>query len=147
MVLHRALPAIALSAAVGLVAVLTMEFIWGLYSIHHPINYWLIEHVLLQGYSRTYYTILYAHDVVVNVSLAYPFALLLALATPAAGQWKYIAVAVPVIFLWSYRLVLFGGNPLAFFTILPASTIGLAFTCGSLPLAYLLARQRRADAA
>jgi hypothetical protein len=135
----QTLLAISLSAAIGFVAVLSIEWIWGLYAIYQPVNEWLIQHVLIPGHSKAYYTLIYAHDLVVNVSLAYPFALILALVTPAAGRWKYLAVAVLVIFLWSYRFVLFGE---VFFAVSPGFISGLAFTCGSLPLAHLLARHR-----
>lgn len=138
----RTLLAIALSAAIGFVAVLSIEWVWGLYAIYQPVNGWLIQHVLIPGHAKTYYTLIYAHDLVVNVSLAYPFALILAFVTPAAGRWKYLAVAVLVFFLWSYRFVLSGEGS---FVISPGFIAGLAFTCGSLPLAHLLARYRRVE--
>jgi hypothetical protein len=45
------------------------------------------------------------HDTVVNIVIAYPFALLI-LRTPAYFRWRFVAVAVAASFIYDYRLVI-----------------------------------------
>ena len=142
----RKLVPLTIAVFVGVAYIHVLGAIWGHYVIYHPINDWLVKSLLVPGSKVAYYAVIYLHDVIVNVALAYPFALLVAAIKPKA-PWKYLSISVLTIFVWTYGFVLFDPGPLDFFVdSFPVAIIGLFLTCGSLPLALLIVVKHRSHA-
>lgn len=125
----------------GFVTGLSISFVWGLYLGHSPFLTWMSHSVLLPGHKIAFYAVIYTHDVLVSIALAYPFAMLFAhIYRPTVG-WRFIFIAALTIFIFGYWSVLTSGGAVAFFVDLaPQSIIGAMKLVGSLPIAYYLVR-------
>jgi len=127
----------------GYVTALSISFVWGLYVTHGLFLTWMIDAVLLPGHKFAFYAAIYAHDALLNIALAYPFAMLFARLYEATVGWRFIVIAVFAMFLSIYWSVLFSGGAVGFFVDhAPRSIIGATMSVGSLPVAYFLVRKR-----
>lgn len=59
----------------------------------NPINQWLLEYLAKAGHEVGYFVAIYAHDVLLYIIVAIPFALLLS-RLPPKNEWKYLFVAL-----------------------------------------------------
>jgi len=134
---------IPVAILLGLVTGLSISFVWGFYVVYSPFLTWMSDGVLLPGHKIAFYAVIYTHDLVVSIALAYPFAMLFAhLYKPIVG-WRFILIAALTIFVFGYWSVLSSGGAVVFFVDLaPQSIIGVVNLVGSLPIAYYLVRTR-----
>lgn len=110
---------------------------WGWYVMNLPINEFLLETFARQGHDISYRISIIAHDALVNVLLAAPFAIALASVKPL-NNWSCVFVAVATAFVGSYWSVELSSLPLLIRSW--SFWAGVCMTVVSLPLAYLAAK-------
>jgi hypothetical protein len=81
-----------------------------------------------------WHIVLYAHDFLINILLAFPLAVMIVFITGASRVWIPTALAVVAGFAWSYRGVLLGLDA-TFFVSSAGAFLGVAMTVLSLPIA------------
>ena len=76
---------------------------WIYYAANHPINRWLIDTLLTQGNEVGYFIAIYTHDLLVNVILALPAAILLTIVKPEKPRVAMMLAVLGALFVnyWS----------------------------------------------
>jgi hypothetical protein len=114
-----------------------MMFFWGYYASVNPLLDWAIAD-LLPDNRFLFYTLIYAHDLLVNVLLALPVGYLFRRYLQES-LWAAMIATVILVFLWDYRQVFWGeASDIEFFSSFGA-IVGAFITLGLLPLVYYLA--------
>ena len=105
---------------------------WGFYAANNPFNEWLLNGLAVNGHGTVYRLVIGAHDVVINILLAIPFAALL-LVRSGLNSWTYAAVAAAaaVVFAnwdtnWSATLITSVGFWMGFAMMLLSLPIAFA---------------------
>ena len=93
----------ALAAAIGIAYDLILVRVWSYLSIYNPLTNWLLDEYA-SARPELFTNLVVIHDLLVNIVLAYPFALLISHIRPDR-RWWYVAIAVGLVFLWEYRVV------------------------------------------
>ena len=131
---------IPLAAVCGAVYAWSAITIWAYYIVRSPIPRWIHTAFATPGENTVYYLSAYAHDLILNVLIALPFAAFLAWLTPK-NSWKLVWIAVLVALVTSYWEMLINPSEVDGFTLRSAGFyFGALMGLGSLPLAFLLVR-------
>ena len=137
--LRHALSFVAV-AAISLACNLTAKVVWGYLAVYGPIVSLL--HPLWKQHHMIAASLLFLHDGIVNVAIAYPFALLI-LKTPVHHRWRYIAVVVLALFFYDYRLVIQDSSLGRLFLTSWTALFGIFVAIGMLPFCLWLASRQR----
>lgn len=121
----------------GLAYIWLATAFWGWYVINHPINEFLLETFARQDHDISYRISIIAHDALVNVLLAAPFAIALVAIKPL-NNWSCVLVAVATAFVGSYWSVELSSLPVLIKSW--SFWAGVCMSIASLPLAYIAAR-------
>lgn len=125
-----------LAVGVAIAYYFVLAMFWGLFATYNPIFKWLLNTYAVTD-PALFRLAVWSHDIVVNVLLALPFALLITKISPDR-RWAYVALAVLLVFIGQYRLVLFDIGLLEFLVHSNDALFGMIFTLVCLPFALLL---------
>lgn len=130
-----------IAIAAGLAYYFTSRLIWGYLAMHNFVFDFLIENILPWN-KIVFYGLIYVFDLVINIALAYPFALIF-LRLPNSKRWQLLGGIVLVLFIYEYRLVFSDLDLLRFFLGSPQALAGMLTMIGILPLTVWLASTQR----
>ena len=105
--------------------------------MNSPVNEFLLERFARQGHDISYRISIIAHDALVNVLLAAPFAIAFAAIRPL-NNWSCVLVAVATAFVGTYWTVELSSLPLLIKSW--SFWAGVSMSIASLPLAYIAAK-------
>ena len=133
------------AAAYGALSAIIGVAFWGVYVLNHPINDWLIANFAAKGQPIVYYTSIYIHDLLINVILALPVAVLLS-RIPPRNNWRYLSVALATAVVLQYWGLFV--DPVGLNVVLKAWSFyaGLLVSTVALPLAYVAVTKLRHEA-
>ena len=127
----------------GYTLYLVQILFWGFANIYGPladIDSWLIAS-LLPDNRELFYLIIYTRDLFINIILALPFAIPF-LKLKNNQRWLALVLVILPIFIFDYRLVLFGFQPVHLFLISSLGFYyGVIISLGLLPFVVWLANK------
>ncbi len=136
------------AAVVGVLHAICLGAIWAVLAVEQPIVRSILDNYAGVWNESLLRIVIYLHDLIANILIAIPFAVLLALFKPTRS-WRYLWVAAFVSILFVNAGLLIDPEWLTSVLRLPSFYIGTLVTAISLPIAFLTvsAAFRRASAA
>ena len=108
--------------------------IWFFLPRINPITNWLLDTYAGSGLYRPLITM---HDCVVNLAIAMPFALIIRNVSPN-HRWILVTFAAIVLFLWTFRLVLFDASYFRLVAEHPSTVMAIVISSAALPISLLI---------
>ncbi len=114
--------------------------IWSFLPQINPITNWLLDEHAGSGFYRPLVAL---HDCFVNLAIAMPFALIIRNISPNR-RWFFVPFAAVVLFLWTFRYVLFDTSYYRIVAEYPSSVVLIVVSSAALPLSLLIFERIRA---
>ena len=137
------LPRLLATVAIGLTYYWVTASAWGLLAVNNPVNDFLLDaFVRHERHLIAYRLAIYAHDVLVNLLLALPFAAAFRF-LPTLHSWIYVALAAATAVIAIYAPTDWEAAPSLFLSWI--FWVGVAMAALSLPITFALLNRVRWD--